>query len=552
MQQLVQLRLVAFAAFAAGLGLSTHGFAQSGTSLDRYEPSEAGDQLAAVPDVASDSFSFDAELRLSLAGSPLILVTEDSRQRIVSDQLLLHSLFKLSLWERLNLGVDVPVVLQQSGESSTTGIFLTAPHGASFADLRLSSQLLLLKPKSAVPGVSVRASAWLPTGNVDEYAGSGSVRLEPALVVGANQPRYAWGASLGRRFQLADQSDSLIGAELLARAGGGPRWGPFLLTAEVLASFQEEQESADLFDSAPHVEGLLHGRFDLGGWFVRAGGGAGFTQAIGTPAYRFLLGIGFSPTELFGEKKNNSPQSGASKRAGQAAPVSGAVSKPASSAPTDRDGDGFVDLDDQCADVPGSARGCPTDTDGDGIYDPDDACVEQVGSAHPSAKHHGCPQDQDGDGIFDATDACPHEKGAATDDPKTTGCPKSVRIEGAQILILQKIVFGLRSDQIAEESYPILQEVSELLAAHPEIELVVIEGHTDSGGSLETNLDLSRRRALSVMHWLIEHEVDELRLQSTGFGPKRPLASNDTPEGRARNRRVEFRIVSDAEKETAK
>src|SRR5690606_15571463 len=165
MQQPVQFRLVAFAALAAGVSLSTHAFAQSGTSLDRYEPSEAGDQLAAVPDVASDSFSFDAELRLSLAGSPLVLVTEDSRQRIVSDQLLLHSLFKLSLWERLNLGVDIPVVLQQSGESSTTGLVLTAPHGASFADLRLSSQLLLLKPKSAVPVESGGVSACRPTGS---------------------------------------------------------------------------------------------------------------------------------------------------------------------------------------------------------------------------------------------------------------------------------------------------------------------------------------------------------------------------------------------------
>jgi len=75
------------------------------------------------------------------------------------------------------------------------------------------------------------------------------------------------------------------------------------------------------------------------------------------------------------------------------------------------------------------------------------------------------------------------------------------------------------------------------------IKKVRIEGHTDAVGTHEYNLDLSQRRVLSVMRFLVEQGVEPARLEAIGHGKTRPIADNTTDEGRARNRRVDFIIV---------
>ena len=72
---------------------------------------------------------------------------------------------------------------------------------------------------------------------------------------------------------------------------------------------------------------------------------------------------------------------------------------------------------------------------------------------------------------------------------------------------------------------------------------IAVYGHTDSVGSDEANLLLSKARAKSCMDYLIAHGVPAKRLQSQGFGESKPIDTNDTPEGRAKNRRVEFKVV---------
>jgi outer membrane protein OmpA-like peptidoglycan-associated protein len=81
------------------------------------------------------------------------------------------------------------------------------------------------------------------------------------------------------------------------------------------------------------------------------------------------------------------------------------------------------------------------------------------------------------------------------------------------------------------------------LKANPDIKRMRIEGHTDNRGNADMNLDLSKRRAASVRQWLVDHGVESERLESEGYGLTRPIASNDTDEGRALNRRVEFKIL---------
>jgi outer membrane protein OmpA-like peptidoglycan-associated protein len=220
----------------------------------------------------------------------------------------------------------------------------------------------------------------------------------------------------------------------------------------------------------------------------------------------------------------------------------------------DADTDGVFDRDDQCVTTPAGAHpdperpGCPdADSDNDGVLDHDDQCRTVHSGPHPDASRPGCPlPDRDHDSVPDNTDHCPDQPGAPHPDPNRNGCPGLVRVEGGQVRILQQVFFATNSDRILPRSFPVLQAVADALRASPDIRRVAIEGHTDNQGDDARNLQLSDRRATSVMTWLTQHGIDAARLEAHGYGETRPLASNDTRPGRAQNRRVEFHIVDPA------
>ena len=202
----------------------------------------------------------------------------------------------------------------------------------------------------------------------------------------------------------------------------------------------------------------------------------------------------------------------------------------------DRDGDGVTDNVDKCPDQAGPApSGCP-DRDKDGVPDATDKCPDQPGPAAAG----GCP-DKDGDGVPDAKDKCPDQAGPADHD----GCPSgpAAIITESKIELSEKIFFETDKKRIQERSFPILDEVVKALKANPQMR-IRIEGHTDNRkGERTDNQRLSQRRANEVRDYLVDHEIDIKRLEAKGYGDSKPLASNDTDEGREKNRRVEFVIV---------
>ncbi|MBN1653147.1 MAG: OmpA family protein, partial [Deltaproteobacteria bacterium] len=216
------------------------------------------------------------------------------------------------------------------------------------------------------------------------------------------------------------------------------------------------------------------------------------------------------------------------------------------------DGDGIIDREDACPNEPGVAtddpatNGCPApeDRDGDGIIDREDACPDEPGVATDDPATNGCPapKDSDGDGIIDREDACPEVAGPPNSDPQKHGCPRAV-ITKEQIRILEKVNFATAKAEILESSFPVLDEVAKILKEHPEIKKVNIEGHTDSRGGRNYNIKLSQKRANSVMKYLVDKGIESSRLTAKGFGFDRPIDSNETEEGRAENRRVEFHIL---------
>ncbi|MBX3250643.1 MAG: OmpA family protein [Myxococcales bacterium] len=122
-----------------------------------------------------------------------------------------------------------------------------------------------------------------------------------------------------------------------------------------------------------------------------------------------------------------------------------------------------------------------------------------------------------------------------------------VQVEDQQVVILEQIQFAFDSDEILSESFPLMQQITNALAQNPQIVRVEIQGHTDDQGDYDYNARLSQRRAESVQRWLVEHGIDAERLRARGYGESRPLVRETTDEARARNRRVEFRILERSE-----
>lgn len=125
--------------------------------------------------------------------------------------------------------------------------------------------------------------------------------------------------------------------------------------------------------------------------------------------------------------------------------------------------------------------------------------------------------------------------------------PSLVRVTKERIEILQKVQFETAKAVIKRESDGLLGEVAAIIVRYPDLGRVEVGGHTDSQGSDSYNLGLSEQRAAAVRTWLVERgSVPPERLTSVGYGETKPIDTNKTPQGREKNRRVEFRLIDQA------
>lgn len=205
----------------------------------------------------------------------------------------------------------------------------------------------------------------------------------------------------------------------------------------------------------------------------------------------------------------------------------------------DTDKDGIADSEDACPAIPGplALKGCP-DRDKDGVGDADDLCPDVYGTLASK----GCP-DKDGDGVADKDDKCIDVVGPASNN----GCP----VTTAPVLtkIEEKIIFTAVADLQFESgksiikaySFDSLDELAALMVKRPELTLI-LSGHTDNVGVPAKNKVLSRKRAEAVKAYLEDAGVDGSRIAAVGYGSSKPIASNKTPQGRQKNRRVEFKV----------
>lgn len=207
----------------------------------------------------------------------------------------------------------------------------------------------------------------------------------------------------------------------------------------------------------------------------------------------------------------------------------------------DSDGDSVPDHKDKCPNTPAGAlvneEGCP-DTDNDGVPDNLDKCPSTPEGA--PVNPDGCPKDSDGDGVYDYLDKCPNTPiGTRVDE---FGCERVV--ERKEIRLEGDTNFESGKADLIVSAYNELTKIAKDMNEFPETRWY-IEGHTDSRGSASSNLDLSRRRAQSVIDYLVSQGVERDRLVLVAKGEDEPIADNNSAEGRAMNRRVEIKLIED-------
>jgi OOP family OmpA-OmpF porin len=210
-----------------------------------------------------------------------------------------------------------------------------------------------------------------------------------------------------------------------------------------------------------------------------------------------------------------------------------------SGCPVDSDRDRVADYLDRCPGTPAGVAvdgsGCPVDSDKDRVADYLDACPNTPAGVTVDPK--GCPLDSDKDGVADYLDKCPNTApGAAVG---TTGCPLEAAKKFCDNPAVIEVAFDTGKADLKAKYHDELDKIGSFLKEFPGSK-GIISGHTDAAGSTEVNQKLSQARAESVRNYIVsKFGIEDSRIAAKGYGPDKPIASNKTAAGKAKNRRIE-------------
>jgi outer membrane protein OmpA-like peptidoglycan-associated protein len=488
------------ACFAASAALAAGAGAADDPTRRGFDPDparlalslEGGFAVETAQPAAPGTYRLGAVL--DLADGLLALSLGSRRDDLLESRLSLHLLGGWS-FGRIELAAHLPIALWQRSDLSlltdqgVTGPLVDPVAATALGDLRLGAKVAILDAARWPVGLAALLDWRLPTGSREAFTSDGHA-LVPSVVATRSLGKVRVDAQLGYVIRGQGQYAQLVVHDGFTYGLGGS------LDLPPLGRLERWKAIAELTGGWPRG-------YDLGGERYRAplsaragvraflsqhvsvelGGGAGLGEAgYGRERWRVFTGVRWS---------------------GQAAGRPDA----------DADGDGVRNEKDLCPTTPGKAEldGCPDDDD-DGIPNPEDRCRKEPGPAE--------------------NDGCPLEPGEPL-----------VELETERLSLKDSIHFDTGKDTLKRESFPILDQVSKLIADHPELKRIRVEGHTDNVGGAAYNKDLSERRASSVVRYLVAKGVAQQRLASAGYGFEKPVTSNATALGRAKNRRVEFTIL---------
>jgi len=541
----------------AMLALTSDAHAQQ-FDLNQFRGSETTRDGFAISTAAdAGHLRFGAQIYLDYSDDPLMF----GGTAIVHQQFTGELIASLGLWHRLIVFVGLPYHFILRGGSTPPDGSLDglAPSGSGLGDFRIGARVRAWGTSDDIAQLGVQGTLYVHTAslsdrdqsyrggrNASPYLGgdlealvtfniTDDVRLSTDLGYAfRNDITLPAGAEIGDAltfgvgaiWELLDDRLALI-AEMFGRTGfGGRQQTPI----EMLGGAKYHHEK---------------------GFTVGFGAGGGVNRGIGAPDYRLLGTIGYAmpeeATPRLTRDRDEDGLSDADDRCPKDAEDLDGFEDDDGCPDPDNDGDGIPDADDgapnEAEDKDGfeDQDGAPDyDNDGDGIPDVDDRCSNEPGVAVTK----GCPDpDTDEDGVPDRVDNCPNEAGLRVN----MGClkPQLVEIHYDHLGISKKVYFGTGKSRIQKRSYALLDNVADVLQAHPEILLVEVEGHADPRGSEEFNLKLSHRRSVAVVNYLVKKGIAQDRLIAKERGEtalERPDAVTD--EEHEANRRVQFKIFA--------
>jgi outer membrane protein OmpA-like peptidoglycan-associated protein len=507
-------------------------------------------------------------LWLNWGHDPVLIVDDDGnvRERIVESMTTLNLMAAIGLWNRLELGLDLPVHFT-TGE----GVEAADKDGLGLGDVRLLPKVRLLGDRDANGlGLAFALPVSLPTGSDKRGMSAATVTLNPkAIIEGRLGQSVRLAANAGYKWvpenETLDPADqgtvairgTEIGNELTygAAVGVHPGTERYEIFAELFGAAPAEEVNGN--ENAKPIElDLAVRHLARNGFATTIGAGTGFVAALGTPDLRVFAGLAWAPPPVrdqdadgLADDADSCPTQAEDKDGFQ--DTDGCPD-------ADNDADTFLDALDQCPDAPETRNGvadddgCPDvegDRDGDGLLDSADKCPGDAEDKDAFEDTDGCPDpDNDRDGVLDPADQCPTEAEVRNNFQDDDGCPDvapQVRVTADKLEIMEKVYFDNDKATIKAESFGILDQVAATLSARPEIGKLRVEGHTSAKGAADHNLDLSKRRAAAVRKYLIAKGVAAERLVSEGYGASRPLEAGDSPAADEKNRRVEFVILAE-------
>jgi len=425
---------------------------------------------------------------------------------------------------------------------------------AGVGDLRAALDLRLVGEYGDPFTLALGGRVWFPTGDSSKFLGDDRVRVGPHLAAAGDVGAMAYAANVGVIYRA--NAEPFVGHPTGSEVNYGVALGlravekKLLIGPELFGTSVVSDSGAFLAGRTTPLAllGSLH--YTAGDVRLGLGAGPGLSHAAGTSAFRALASIEYVPGPAAASPPPDADGDSIEDAEDACPEVKGVRTDDpkTNGCPADRDADGVADSIDACPDTAGvktddpKTNGCPptADSDGDGVLDGVDACPQVAGVRTDDPKTNGCPPDGDKDGVADSVDACPTTPGEPNQDPKKNGCPAA--IADNQIQITEQIKFRTGKAILDPASNPALDALLKIVLAHPEIPKIRVEGHTDNTGADMMNKRLSESRAGAVATWLNKRGVPRQKLTVVGHGPDKPIDSNDTDEGRANNRRVEFHI----------
>jgi outer membrane protein OmpA-like peptidoglycan-associated protein len=555
------LGLASLVAMSA-LALTTpKAHAADGFSIDLFQIQPGDDRVLSVKgSEVAPAWSPYGGFWVHYADDPLRLLFDingvSGERRLVERRLTGQLGVGIGLFGFAEFQLGLPIVFKSKGDATR----FPEIDKAAVGDLDLGLRFRLVERRGATKqgfGLALGLSAGVPTGSTDALAGENGATIRPRVDLSLGLGPVLLALNLGVAVRTGSKSFQNLALDHDLTWGFGARWRAtemFALAAEVFGRtrltdpFAEDSESPIELVGGPQLRVAR-------GLTIEAGAGTGLVPGYGAPDWRVYGGVQWAE-----------PVAGVADTDGDGYPDPedgcplepedfDGFEDPDGCPDPDNDKDGILDVNDQCPmdpeDVDGfeDTDGCPDpDNDQDGILDVNDKCPMDPEDADGFEDQDGCPDpDNDQDGILDVDDKCPMEPETKNGFEDEDGCPDVVplaRMDKCTIVISDKIYFNTAKATIKPVSYPLLDAVAEIITQHgASFERVDIEGHTDNRGSKAYNLKLSDRRAASVRAYLIKKGIAPDKLRSQGFGFSRPVAPNDTEEGREVNRRVGFVAV---------